>query len=58
MGFNRRQWSVNLFKNRRGNNYKHKEKQYTKQYKNTEYTKEKTNIQNKKTYIKEYYKKS
>ena len=32
--------------------YIQKEKQYTKQYENTEYTKEKTNIQNKKTSIK------
>ena len=31
-----------------------KEKQYTKHYKNTEYTKQKTNIRNKKTNIKEY----
>jgi len=29
-----------------------KEKKYTKQYKNTEYTKWKTNVQNKKTNIK------
>jgi hypothetical protein len=31
-----------------------KEKQYTKHYKSTEYTKQKTNIRNKKTNIKEY----
>ena len=33
------------------NSYKQNEKQYAKQYKNTEYTKCKTNIQNKKTNI-------
>ena len=42
--------SVDLYKNSKDT--AQKEKQYTKQHKNTEYTKYKTNIQNKKTNIK------
>jgi len=32
------QWSVNLYKNKKRDSNIQKEKQYTKQYKNTEYT--------------------
>ena len=46
------QWSVKLYKNSERDSYVQKEKQYTKQYKSTEYTKYKTNIRNKKTDIK------
>ena len=39
------QWSVELYNNRKET--EQKEKQYTKQYKNTEYTKKKTKVQEK-----------
>jgi hypothetical protein len=37
------------FKFKERESYRQQEKQYTKQYRNTEYTKHKTNIQNRKT---------
>jgi hypothetical protein len=49
--FTRWQWSVNLFTNRKKNNYVHENKQHTKQYKKTTQNR-KQKIQNKKTNIK------
>jgi hypothetical protein len=48
------QWSVDLYKNRKET--AQNEKQYTKQYKSTEYTKYETKIRNNKRTFKEYYK--
>jgi len=45
---NRQQRSVNLYKIGKTDGCKQAEKQYTKQYKNTEYTKYKTKIQKQK----------